>query len=121
MSPREAILAAVRRNLPQPAVPLPEVPGTDRKGEPADASLDTTFSPGLWNQGRTGPLFHIDAVRADIDRDYRPQVELTGDVGATFRALATQLEGRPPLAALRSEFNRRAGAELMLDFPGVSQ
>ena len=32
MSPRDAILAAVRRNLPRPAVPLPEVPGTDRKG-----------------------------------------------------------------------------------------
>ena len=32
MSPRDAILSAVRRNLPRPAVPLPEVPGTDRKG-----------------------------------------------------------------------------------------
>jgi L-lactate dehydrogenase complex protein LldG len=32
MSPRDTILAAVRRNLPRPAVPLPEVPGTDRKG-----------------------------------------------------------------------------------------
>jgi L-lactate dehydrogenase complex protein LldG len=32
MSPRDAILAAVRRNLPKPAVPLPEVPETDRKG-----------------------------------------------------------------------------------------
>ena len=32
MSPRDAILAAVRRNLPRPAVPLPATPGTDRKG-----------------------------------------------------------------------------------------
>jgi L-lactate dehydrogenase complex protein LldG len=32
MSARDAILAAVRRNLPRPAVPLPEVPETDRKG-----------------------------------------------------------------------------------------
>jgi hypothetical protein len=32
MSARDAILAAVRRNLPRPAVPLPEVCGTDRKG-----------------------------------------------------------------------------------------
>jgi L-lactate dehydrogenase complex protein LldG len=31
MSPRDAILAAVRKNLPGPAVPLPEDPGTDRK------------------------------------------------------------------------------------------
>src|SRR5947207_3024886 len=32
MSARDAILAAVRRNLPRPAVPLPEVPETDRQG-----------------------------------------------------------------------------------------
>jgi L-lactate dehydrogenase complex protein LldG len=32
MTARDSILAAVRRNLPRPAVPLPEVPGTDRKG-----------------------------------------------------------------------------------------
>ena len=32
MSPRDAILAAVRKNLPQPAVPLPEIPGFERKG-----------------------------------------------------------------------------------------
>jgi L-lactate dehydrogenase complex protein LldG len=32
MTARDAILAAVRRNLPRPPVPLPEIPGTDRKG-----------------------------------------------------------------------------------------
>jgi L-lactate dehydrogenase complex protein LldG len=32
MNPREAILEAVRRNLPRPAVPLPGVPGAGRKG-----------------------------------------------------------------------------------------
>jgi L-lactate dehydrogenase complex protein LldG len=32
MNPRDAILEAVRRNLPRPAVPLPEVPGSERKG-----------------------------------------------------------------------------------------
>jgi L-lactate dehydrogenase complex protein LldG len=32
MSPREAILADVRKNLPRPAVLLPEVPATNRKG-----------------------------------------------------------------------------------------
>jgi L-lactate dehydrogenase complex protein LldG len=32
MSPRDAILGAVRRNLPRPAVPLPEFPGAERKG-----------------------------------------------------------------------------------------
>jgi L-lactate dehydrogenase complex protein LldG len=32
MNPRDIILAAVRRNLPQPAVPLPADPETDQKG-----------------------------------------------------------------------------------------
>jgi L-lactate dehydrogenase complex protein LldG len=32
MSARDAILAAVRRNLPRPAVPLPEAPEAGRKG-----------------------------------------------------------------------------------------
>jgi L-lactate dehydrogenase complex protein LldG len=32
MNARDAILAAVRKNLPQPAVPLPGVPQSDRKG-----------------------------------------------------------------------------------------
>src|SRR5689334_22391058 len=32
MNARDAILAAVRLNLPRPAVPLPEVHVTDRKG-----------------------------------------------------------------------------------------
>ena len=32
MSARDAILAAVRKNLPRAAVSLPEVPGTNRKG-----------------------------------------------------------------------------------------
>ena len=32
MSARDAILTAVRNNLPRPAVPLPETPGSERKG-----------------------------------------------------------------------------------------
>lgn len=32
MSARDAVLSAVRRNLPRPAVPLPETPGVGRRG-----------------------------------------------------------------------------------------
>jgi hypothetical protein len=32
MSAREAILAAIRKNLPRPAVPLPEIPGSEPRG-----------------------------------------------------------------------------------------
>jgi acetolactate synthase I/II/III large subunit len=53
------------------------------------------YEPGLWNRGHTRHLVHIDAIRADIDRDYRPRVELTGDVAATLHALATQVKRKP--------------------------
>ena len=50
------------------------------------------YEPGLWNKGRKRRLIHIDAVPADIDKDYRPQLELTGDIAATLHALVTQVE-----------------------------
>ncbi|HVS40388.1 MAG TPA: acetolactate synthase AlsS [Gemmataceae bacterium] len=78
--------------------------------QPADRLLDAAdvvvavgynpveCEPGLWNQGGERQVVHIDAVPADIDRDYRPQVELTGDIAATLRALAAQLERKTPSA-----------------------
>jgi acetolactate synthase-1/2/3 large subunit len=77
------------------------------------------YEPGLWNQGRTRHLIHIDAVRADIDRDYRPGVELTGDVAGTVQTLASELQRQPTFAAAellaevardRAHFAERAAA-----------
>lgn len=56
MSPRDAILAAVRRNLPKPEVPLPAVPGTDRKGIKAGLGYKEHFNslpevPGFPDEG----------------------------------------------------------------------
>ncbi len=99
--------------------------------QPADRLLDASdvvvavgynpveYEPGLWNKGRKRQLVHIDAVPADIDKDYRPQLDLTGDIAATLRALATQLERKPPSAAAellgeiardRWQFEERAAA-----------
>jgi acetolactate synthase I/II/III large subunit len=76
--------------------------------QPADKLLDAAdvvvavgynpveYEPGLWNKGRTRHLVHIDAVAEDVDKDYRPQLELTGDIAATLRALATQVERKTP-------------------------
>jgi len=97
--------------------------------QPADRLLDAAdvvvavgyspveYEPGLWNKGRERQLVHIDAVPADIDKDYRPQLDLTGDIAATLRALATQLRQRPPstvaellgeIARDRAQFAERA-------------
>jgi acetolactate synthase I/II/III large subunit len=51
------------------------------------------YEPGLWNHGKKRNIVHIDSVATDIDKDYRPQVELTGSIAATLRALAGQVDG----------------------------
>ena len=75
--------------------------------QPADRLLDAAdlvvtvgydpieYDPGLWNRGRPRPIVHVDAIRADIDRDYRPRVELTGDIPATIHALSDRLGPKP--------------------------
>ena len=88
--------------------------------QPADKLLDAAdvvvavgydpveYEPGLWNKGRQRNLVHIDAVRAELDKDYRPAVELTGDIAATLRALAAGVERKSLSAdaALLSEIAR---------------
>src|SRR5258708_6656954 len=55
------------------------------------------YEPGLWNQGKKRNIVHIDAVATDIDKDYRPQIELTGNIAATLRSLAGQVESTIPI------------------------
>jgi len=99
--------------------------------QPADKLLDAAdtvvavgynpieYEPGLWNKGRKRYLIHIDAVPADIDKDYRPQLELTGDIAATLEALAAQVKPNNSsadakllrdIARDRTEFSERAAA-----------
>jgi len=97
--------------------------------QPADKLLDAAdvvvaagynpieYEPGLWNKGRKRHLIDIDAVPADIDKDYRPQLELIGDIAATLEALAAQVEPKnssvdakllDDIARDRTEFAERA-------------
>jgi acetolactate synthase-1/2/3 large subunit len=77
------------------------------------------YEPGLWNKGRERQLVHIDAVPAEIDKDYRPQLNLTGDIAATLRALGAQIDRKKPsadaellgeIARDRAQFAERAAA-----------
>jgi acetolactate synthase I/II/III large subunit len=100
--------------------------------QPADKLLDAAdvvvavgfnpieYEPGLWNRDKNRDLIHVDVVPADIDKNYQPQLELTGNIAATIEALARQLEGRqfPASAPLLNEivrdrtlFAQRAAAE----------
>jgi acetolactate synthase I/II/III large subunit len=72
--------------------------------QPADKLLDAAdtviaigydpieYEPSLWNQSKKRNLIDVNIVPADIDRDYRPQLELTGNIAATIQGLATHLE-----------------------------
>jgi acetolactate synthase I/II/III large subunit len=100
--------------------------------QPADRLLDAAdvvvtvgydpieYEPALWNKGRKRRIVHVDTAPADVDRDYRPQVELAGDIAATLRALGAQIERAAQsadttllleeIARARREFPRRAAA-----------
>ncbi len=77
------------------------------------------YEPALWNRGRSRDLVHIDVTRADIDRYYRPSVELTGDIAGTVRLLSASLPTRTAssgsilldeIARDRAIFSQRAAA-----------
>jgi acetolactate synthase-1/2/3 large subunit len=61
------------------------------------------YEPALWNRGKKRNLIHIDVVPEDVDNDYRPEVELTGNIAATMRALTERISGG----------SRTASAELL--------
>lgn len=85
--------------------------------QPADKLLDSAdvviaigyepieYEPALWNRKRNRDLIEIDVTRCDIDRDYRPQIELTGNIAQTVKLLTASLDNRifPADAGLLSE------------------
>jgi acetolactate synthase-1/2/3 large subunit len=72
----------------------------------ADALLDASdlviavgfypveYEPALWNRGRQRNIIHIDPSPVEIDRDYRPQIMLRGDLPVTLLYLTAQLQPR---------------------------
>jgi L-lactate dehydrogenase complex protein LldG len=63
MSPRDAILEAVRRNVPRPALPLPDVPHFPDAGEPI---LPHFRSPLEAMGGRSYEVAYAAAARAKV-------------------------------------------------------
>ena len=95
--------------------------------QPADRILDAAdlvitigydpieFEPGFWNRGKKRNSIHIDVISADIDNDYRPQVELIGNIAATVGELTDHVNagGHTNSAELlrKVEIERNAFAE----------
>ena len=81
--------------------------------QPADRLLDSAdlvitvgydpieYWPALWNGKRRRRIVHIDVLPADLENDYTPSVELTGDITQTLDALTPQIQ-RASRSALSS-------------------
>jgi len=90
--------------------------------QPADELLDVAdlvvtvgydpieYDPGLWNRRNKRSLVHIDLVRPDIDNDYRPTIELLGDIASTLDAMTSKL--KPLVRVEEIELLRRVRKEL---------
>jgi acetolactate synthase-1/2/3 large subunit len=52
------------------------------------------YDPALWNHGVKRKIVHIDLLPSDIDKDYKPAIELTGNISATVEALTNLVTSR---------------------------
>ncbi|QFY41205.1 acetolactate synthase AlsS [Candidatus Methylospira mobilis] len=81
--------------------------------QPADRILDQAdlvltigfdpveYDPWLWNhQGLKRRLIHLDVSGADADMDYRPDIEIIGDIAASLKLLTGFVDARS-FAAMR--------------------
>jgi acetolactate synthase-1/2/3 large subunit len=100
--------------------------------QPGDALLDQAdvvvtvgyspveYEPPKWNRNVRRTLIHLDVMPADMDRNYRPAVELVGNIAKTLELLASEVGAlnRSPeaaailstLATARLELGKRSAA-----------
>jgi acetolactate synthase I/II/III large subunit len=72
------------------------------------------YDPRMWNADAARTVIHIDSLPARIDNHYQPALELRGDLPATVRALAGQLNDFVLTAEFAAEVRtqRRALADI---------
>ncbi len=49
------------------------------------------YAPSHWNPDGSKPIVHIDTQPAEVDAQYRPTIELIGEIGGTLRRLLDAL------------------------------
>ena len=52
------------------------------------------YAPGRWNPDGQKRIVHIDTTPAEVDAQYRPEVELVGDIDGTLRRLLAAVQPR---------------------------
>jgi len=68
------------------------------------------FWPALWNAGKDRKIIHIDVRELDLDVEYCPYVELTGDIAQTLATL-TPMVNRASMSALSEQMLRSIASE----------
>jgi acetolactate synthase-1/2/3 large subunit len=93
--------------------------------QPGDRLLDSSdlvitigydpveYWPPEWNAGKTRKIIHLDVLPADLDNDYQPHVELTGDIAQTLDVMAPNIN-RGQTAALSTDLLAAIAAERKL-------
>jgi acetolactate synthase-1/2/3 large subunit len=71
------------------------------------------YWPPEWNANKTRKIIHIDVLRAELDNDYQPYVELTGDIAQTLDAVSPKIK-RGQTRALSADFLAAITAERKL-------
>jgi acetolactate synthase-1/2/3 large subunit len=67
------------------------------------------YWPSIWNKGNRRPILHLDALPADIDNSYSPNVELFGDIAATLRHLTPLISRSAPDPSVKRLLEKIAG------------
>lgn len=82
------------------------------------------YDPKLWNKGQERPIVHIDELPASIDNNYKPTIELIGNIGSTLNQLTKYIDsqnrvtGFKELGLVRSELEEiRLKGKNMNGFP----
>ena len=92
----------------------------DAAVEMADCVISVGFDmveyhPELWNRGDEKTIIHIDNDPSEVDENYRPAVEVIGDVGLSLEALHSAVHGMTPVGkekyesfklSMEDDFNR---------------
>ncbi len=52
------------------------------------------YAPAGWNPDGRKRILHIDTQPSEVDAQYRPEIELVGDIGGTLRRLLTAVQPR---------------------------
>jgi acetolactate synthase I/II/III large subunit len=71
------------------------------------------YWPPEWNADKTRKIVHIDVLPAELDNDYQPYVELTGDIAQTLDAVSPRIK-RGRTRALSADFLAAITAERKL-------